>query len=160
MRTAEPVIAKIRNPNVFVEIHSTGSVLARCAGKQTVQIAACDPASPVFEAFMRFWQGTFASFSQSSLGLTQLVMDLAAGRIGQDSDCPYLFIDTLRPKKLLSGDTILPVLEVTVNGGVRDYNPDTVFLSEAFALSTDLRIKVFPHIEPSDDSFEESSRGF
>ena len=149
MRTAEPVIAKLRNPNVCVEIDSTGSVIARCAGKQAVQIAACDPASSVFEAFMRFWQGTFASFSQSSLGLTQLVMDLAAGRMRQDADCPALFHDLTCPRYLEDEGCLYPLIEVLTNGLVRAYNPDT-YVNEACVLAANPRIKCYPYIEDCD----------
>ena len=149
MYSAQPVIAKLRNPNVYVEVQSTGLVLARCAGKKGVEIAACAAESPVFVSFMSFWQGTFASFSQSSLGLTQLVMDLAAGRVRQDADCPALFHDLIHPRYLEDDGCLYPLIEVLPNGLVRAYNPDT-YLNEACVLAANPRMKCYPHIEDCD----------
>lgn len=142
-----PVIVELRNPNLSVEIQENGRVLAHCASRPSVVIAHHQPSSPGFEAFMTFWGIRFNHNSKRSLALTQLVMDLAAGRIEQDRECPYLFIDKYRKERLEGGELVYPMLEVTCDAGVRAYNPGDYLITEAYALAADPQIKLFPCIE-------------
>lgn len=149
-----PMTVALRNPNLTVEVQADGRIVAHCASRPSVVIAHHSPTRPGFSEFMSFWGRTFALRGKRSLALTQLVTDLAAGRIEQDFDCPHLFIDKAREETLLSGDAIFPVLEVTVDGLVREYNPDEHFLNEAFALASNPRVKLFAHIEDIDGNDE------
>lgn len=142
-----PRIAHLRNPNVRVEIASCGTVTALGMRRPRCRLAQCSPDSPVFEAFMRFWGGIFSANSTSSLGLTQLIMDMAAGRIRQDSECPFLFHDLSRPLQMDGGARVFPVLEVTLFGIVRAYNPDPCFMNEAVVMEDDPQIMAYPNIE-------------
>lgn len=146
-----PMSVALRNPNLSVEVQADGRILAHCASRPSVVIAHHAPTRPGFSEFMSFWGQTFALRGKRSLALTQLVTDLAAGRIEPDFDCPYLFIDKFREEELLSGDAIFPVLEVTVDGAVREYNPDEHFLNEAYALASNPRVKLFAHIDEDMD---------
>lgn len=141
-----PVTVEMRNPGLSIEVQADGRVVSHCTNRPSVIIAHHAPTRPGFSEFMEFWGRTFALRGKRSLALNQLVVDLAAGRIEPDFDCPHLFIDKSREEELLSGDIIFPVLEVTADGAVREYNPDEHFLNEAYALANNPRVKVFANI--------------
>lgn len=147
-RVGFPVVVGLRNPNVRVQVMEDGRVLALCSNRESsMVIARCEPSKPGFDAFLSFWALTFPAHSKTSLALTQLVMDLAAGRIEQDPDCPHLFFDKCRADTLRDGSLIYPLLEVTGAGLVREYNPDTYYLNESYALANNTGVKFFPLIE-------------
>jgi hypothetical protein len=77
-------------------------------------------------------------------------MDLAAGRVEQDPDCPHLFFDKFREDTLSDGSVIYPLLEVTDSALVGPYNPDPYYLNEAYVLARNPRVKLYALIEDCD----------
>lgn len=146
-----PVIAELRNPNIKVKVMADGRVIAVCAGRDShSMIAQHEPDTPGFGAYMSFWARTFKSHSRRSLALTQLVVDLGAGRVEQDPFCPTLFFDKYNEEKLSDGSVIYPLLEVTSGATIKAYNPDTIYLNEGYVLARNPKIKFHALIEDCD----------
>lgn len=146
-----PVRARLRNPKHTLVIEADGKVsVEKKEGGSCLVVQHPDPSSVTFRPFLEFWAVVFADENPRSLAFNQLVRDLIAGRVQQDIDCPYLFIDIegADPTK----DWAYPVLKADLwNGSIVNYNPDPHFVNQAYALAENTRVKFYNVISECED---------
>jgi hypothetical protein len=146
--TKFPVQAYLRDEKTIITVDKdTGSVTAKTVGSDTsgTTIASHNTSLPSYRAFLEFWGVVFGSLSKTSIAFNQLVAELKAGRLRQDEDCPYLFMDMTQPHGGIEGAFAL--LKADHLGELSDYNPDPHYVNQAFGLAEDNRIKFYTVIE-------------
>jgi len=145
--TKFPVSVTLRDGQTTVTVHKDrGIVTAAVRGHHTSVVAHHSTASRSYRTFLEFWGVVFADEAKTSLAFNQLIPDLLAGRIQQDIDCPYLFLDMTNDHGDIEGAR--PLLKANKYGGtIEAFNPDDFYANQGFALEEDPRVKFYCVIE-------------
>lgn len=145
--TEFPVKANLRDRMTVLNVHEDGRVFVQQSGQSPMLIAQCDQSSPAFRAFLEFWAIVFAKGNSDSLAFNQLVEELVTGRVTQDEDCPYLFIDKDHLVGEASNPLWHPLIEARADGTIKTFNPDPFYRNAGFVLTSNPRIKFYMVIE-------------
>ncbi|WP_372997694.1 hypothetical protein [Marinobacter sp.] len=149
--TSFPVNAKLRDGKTNIRVDKcAGSVYITCGDtpRPSAILARHDPYSPSYRTFLEFWGCVFAELSDQSLAFNQLVTELKYGRIRQDKDCPYLFMDMMQPHPEIDGAFAL--LKADNYGNLSEYNPDDHYVNRGYGLAEDPRVKFYTVIDDFD----------
>lgn len=149
--TPFPVNAKLRDGKTNIRIDKcAGSVYITCGAtpRPSAILARHDPSSPSYRTFLEFWGCVFAELSNQSLAFNQLVTEMKYGRIRQDKDCPYLFMDMMQAHPEIEGAFVL--LKADHYGNLSEYNPDGHYVNRGYGLAEDPRTKFYTVIEDFD----------
>jgi len=145
--TKFPVKVSLRDGQTIITVDKDwGLVTASVGDTPATVIAKHSPTSGAFREFLEFWGCVFADEVKTSLAFNQLIQELLAGRMRQDTDCPYLFLDMTQDHGDIEGAR--PLLEARKYGGtIEAFNPDDHYCNQAFALEEDPRVKFYCIIE-------------
>lgn len=143
--TTFPVTVPLRDGRTKIVVNKSMGLVTATIGDQVSPIAEHNTSAPSYRSFLEFWGVVFAQQCETSLAFNQLIQELLAGRLKQDDDCPYLFMDTTQKHGDVEGAH--PVLLAQSNGNLLPFNPDDYYMNQAFALADDPRVKFYVVIE-------------